>query len=308
MRYDDAVASLFQAPLEQFVAERKRLANELKAAGDKQAAARFAKLTRPPISAWVVDQLWWHARPAFEALFETAQRLRDGQLDATAAHRDAIARLRAEAAKILTGADHGATEATLRRATQTLAALAAAGGWDPDLPGALSADRDPPGFAAIGIGNAAASPALPATHQGATPAPPRADAGGDHHATRGHAAPSHAAKPHDGGRRSPEPGEPPDELRQRRDAAEAARRREVEAQAARAEAAAELRRVEAERAKAAAERHRIEAALRTARGDVVQREREVARLERELAQAHHMVTQAKAVVEGLEDRLAQLEG
>src|SRR5512139_459250 len=107
MHYDDAVASLFQVPLDQFVAERKRLAAALKAAGDKTGAARLAKLARPPISAWVVDQLWWRAREAFEALFETAQRLRDGKLDAMAAHRDAIARLRAQAAKLLTDAEHG---------------------------------------------------------------------------------------------------------------------------------------------------------------------------------------------------------
>ena len=153
MRYDDAVASLYQVPIDQFVAERKRLAGELKAAGDKDGAARLAKLARPPISAWVVDQLWWQARDAFDALFETAQRLRDGKLDAMAAHRDAIAKLRAQASKILTGAEHTVTEATLRRVTQTLSALAASGGWEPDSPGALSADREPPGFEAIGVSN-----------------------------------------------------------------------------------------------------------------------------------------------------------
>src|SRR6185436_6017984 len=131
MRYDDAVASLFQGPLDVFVAERKRLAGELKAAGDKDGAAKLAKLARPPISAWVVDQLWWQARDAFDALFETAQRLRDGKLEAMAAHREAIAKLRAEAAKILTAAEHGATESTLRKVTQTLAALAASGSWEP---------------------------------------------------------------------------------------------------------------------------------------------------------------------------------
>lgn len=154
MPYDDAVQSLYQAPVDQFVSERKRLAGELKAAGDKEAAARFAKLARPPISAWVVNQLWWQVRPAFAELFETAQRLRDGKLDAMAAHREAIAKLRAQAIKILTAAEHGATEGTLRKVTQTLAALAATGGWAPDAPGALAVDRDPPGFEAIGIGTA----------------------------------------------------------------------------------------------------------------------------------------------------------
>jgi hypothetical protein len=282
MRYDDAVASLFQAPVDRFIAERKRLAGELKAAGDKAGAARLAKLTRPPISAWVVDQLWWHARAAFDALFETAHRLRGGKLDAMAAHREAIAKLRAQAVKILTGAEHDATEATLRRVTQTLSALAAAGSWDPDPPGALSADRDPPGFEAIGI----SSDVEPHDHAKAHAAPHVHDA-------KAHAAPHvHDAKAHDHAQAH---------------AAELKRQQEHEAAAARAEAAAALRRAEAERAKAAAERHRIEAALRTAHGDVAQREREVVQLERELAVARQAITQARAVVEGLEARLAQLE-
>src|SRR5690349_11903296 len=84
-------------------------------------------------------------------MFESAERLRAGQLDATAAHRDAIAALRARTAEIAEDAGHPANEATLRRVTTTLAALAAAGGFDPDPPGALTADRDPPGFAGVGI-------------------------------------------------------------------------------------------------------------------------------------------------------------
>jgi hypothetical protein len=297
MRYDDAVAALFQGPLDQFVTERKRLAGELKVAGDKPGAAKLAKLARPPISAWVVDQLWWHHRAAFDALLETAQRLRDGKLDAMAAHRDAIARLRAHAVKILGDAAHGATEATLRRVTQTLSALAATGGWEPDLPGALSADRDPPGFEAVGVSNVIAFPA-PA-HA------PKHDAASAHATPHARAEPkAQDAKP---AHAEPAAHHADDLARKRRDAAEAARRAEHEAAAARAEAAAELRRAEARRAKAAAERHRLEAALRTARGDVTSREREVARLDRELASARHLVTQAKAVVEGLEERLAQVD-
>jgi len=275
MRYEDAVESLFQAPLEQFVAERKRLAGELKAAGDKDGAARLAKLARPPISAWVVDQLWWRARRAFDALFETAERMRRGDLAATTAHREAIANLRAQAVQILSDAQHGATETTLRRVTQTLSALAATGGWDPDAPGALSADRDPPGFEAVGISNVLQFPVQPRTE----PAPE----------TRG-ARDAEAAPARDS-----------------RDGDELKRRRDLEAAAARAEAAAAQRRIEAERARAAAERHRIAAALRTAQGDVAQRQREVVKLERDLAHARDQVAQAQAVVMDLEERLAQLD-
>ena len=289
MRYDDAVASLFQVPIDQFVIERKQLAGELKAAGDKDGAARLAKLPRPPTSAWAVNQLWWHARTAFGVLFETARRLRDGKLEAAAAHREALARLRVQAMNILTDAGHGATEATLRRVTLTLSALAAAGGWDPDPPGALSADRDPPGFEALGAGNLIALPVTPAAA----------------------IEPNPVAKSHEADE-APEPVEAhgaeydDDAARELRLAAEA-RARELAAAAARAEAAAALRRAEAERAKVAAERHRLEAALRTAQGDVAQREREVARLERDLAAARGMVEQARAVAQGLEARLAQLD-
>jgi hypothetical protein len=320
MRYDDAVASLFQAPLDQFVAERKQLAGELKAAGDKAGAAKLAKLARPPISAWVVNQLWWHARDAFDALFETAQRLRDGKLEATAAHREAIAKLRARAAAILSDAEHGAIDATLRRVTQTLSALAATGGWDPDVPGALSADRDPPGFEAIGISNVIALPITPALK----PVTPAAGDGDDTTADTTHDDDAGASDDDDNDNdnddddddaardatdlaRQRRAAADAEAAHQRREAAEHQRRRELEAAAARADGAAALRRAEAERAKAAAERHRIEAALRTAQGDVAQRERDVARLERDLAAARSMVEQARAVVHGLEERLAQLD-
>ena len=165
--YDEAVAALYQAPHADFVGERKRLAGELKAAGDKAGATKLGKLVRPPISAWTVNQLWWHARAAFEALFESAEKLRGGDLGATGEHRDAIAKLRARAQQILAEAGHAATESTLRRVTTTLAALAATGGFDPDPEGALSADRDPPGFEAVGI----SAPAMVERHAKPAPTP-----------------------------------------------------------------------------------------------------------------------------------------
>ncbi len=166
--FDAAVETLHRAPLQQFIEERKRLAAELKAAGDRDGAARLARLARPPISAWAVNQLYWQARAELDAMFDSAARLRNGDLDATAAHRDAIAALRARAGELLTEAGHATNESTLRRVTATLSALAAAGGFDPDPPGALSADRDPPGFAGVGVADMAAAPprprAAPAAH------------------------------------------------------------------------------------------------------------------------------------------------
>lgn len=278
--YDAAVAQLYQAPHASFVEERKRLAAELKASGDKAGAAQLAKLGRPPISAWVVNQLWWHARDAFDALFASAARLRDGDLTANAAHRDALAKLRMRATAMLSDAGHATTEATLRRVTQTLSALAATGSFDPDPPGALSADRDPPGFEAIGILPSAPEPA---------PAP--------------------TAKPSALGalaERKKQQAVEAAAQRRAADGAEDAKRKAAEEAAARAEIEATRRRLEEAKAKRIAERHRLEAALRTAQGDVATREREATRLRTQLVDAEHAIAAAKEIVADLQARLDAL--
>jgi DNA repair exonuclease SbcCD ATPase subunit len=159
--YEDAVATLYQAPLAGFVAERKRLVGELRAAGDKAGALQLAKLTRPSAAAWVVNQLWWTAQGDFDALFAAARRLREGDLSRTEAYRDAIATLRARATTLLAEANQAASEATLRRVAATLSALAAAGSFAPDAPGRLTEHRDAPGFEGAGILQGPARPLAP---------------------------------------------------------------------------------------------------------------------------------------------------
>ncbi len=276
--YDDAVAELYQAPHGAFVVERKRLAAVLKASGDKAGATRFAKLGRPTTSAWTVNQLWWHARDAFDALLASAATLRTGDLRATAAHREAIAKLRARATTILTDAGHGATEGTLRKVTQTIAALAATGTWDPDPPGALAADRDPPGFEAVGIAN---------------PPEPEDDDTGD-----GEPAPTRAAKPANDNDDAKPTHDELSELRKRKAAAEAA---------AREEAAAERKRVEAERARTKAEKHRLEAALRTVKGELATQTRDVETLRKQLADAENTLAQTTALTDDLQAKLDELD-
>lgn len=288
--YDDAVRELYRTPHAEFVAERKRIAGELKAGGDKEGAGRLAKLPRPPISAWAVNQLWWQARDAFEAMLASAERLRDGELAATAAHRESIAKLRARAAAILAEAGNAAAESTLRRVTTTLSAIAASGGFAPDPPGALGDDRDPPGFDAMGFVAVAPAPAAPAPAAPAPAAP----------------APTPAARP--ALRLVPAPAV--DEAAQR----EAARRAEEAAQrAAQAEqrrseleAAAEQRRVAQEAARKHAERQRIEAALRTASGEIEYRQRELVRLREAVGDAETKLAHARAIAADLEARLAEL--
>jgi flagellar biosynthesis GTPase FlhF len=292
--YDDAAAELFQAPHAGFVNERKRLAAELKAAGDKAGATRLGKINRPPVSAWAVNQLWWKHGDDFALIFESAARVRDGDLGATAAHRETIAKLRGRAAAILAEDGHAATEGTLRRVTQTLQALAAIGGFDPDQPGMLAEDRDPPGFEALGIGPGPApvsAPPLPrASPPKAVAAKPAAadddaddgDGDADVAAARAEAAAKAAAE-----------------------AAEK-RKRDAEEARAKAEAAAEKRRAEEAEARKVAERNRIEAAIRTGKGEVEARVREQESLRKQLASAESRVAAARAVVADLEARLAEL--
>jgi hypothetical protein len=146
MKFEDARQALYQAPLAEFVKERKRLADELRAAGEAKVGAKLRTLPRPSVSAWVTNQLYWHARDAFDAMLAAAKTLRKGDLSATAAHRDAIATLRQRAAAMLTDAGHSATSATLHKVTTNLAAISAKGDFFPDEPGEMTADRDPPGF------------------------------------------------------------------------------------------------------------------------------------------------------------------
>ncbi|MDB4956575.1 MAG: hypothetical protein JWO36_4144 [Myxococcales bacterium] len=285
MRYADAVAELYQTPHPSFVPERKRLAGELKAAGDREGAAKLAKLPRPPISAWVVNQLYWHARDAFEALMKTADKLRGGDLGATGKHREAMAALRERAAAMLGDAGHAATESTLRRVTQTLSALAANGGFEPDLPGTLAEDRDPPGFEAIGISSGKPKP-VPEKHE--PPAKHTRKSSETHGAHDGHA------------KKSSETYGAHDELKAAREAAAAkAKQREHEQAAKRAQELAEKKREEQVRVQKAAERHRIEAALRTAEGEVASRERQVAALKKQLRDAEHAVDTAKKIAKDL---------
>jgi hypothetical protein len=278
-KYDDAVAALYRAPHGDFVAERKRLAKELTAAGDKSGAASLAKLPRPSISAWATNQLFARDPEAVERLFASAQRLREGDLEAGAEHRKLTAKLVARAAEILEAAAHGTSEATLRRVSANLAALAAAGGFDPDPPGALGHDRDPPGFDALAFGASEPASAAP---KPASAAPKPATARTTE--TRGRAA-EH------------------DEAQRERD--EAARAR-AEAARAKAEAEAERRRGAEERARAQAERRRLESALRAVKADVERHTHERERLKTELTKTENELELSLASERELEARLAKL--
>jgi hypothetical protein len=264
--YTAAVETLYRGPLDAFIAERKRLAGELKAAGDKEGAARLSKLGRPSISAWAVNQLFWHEREAFEELFASAQRLKRGEREAGAAHREALVALRALAAARLVGAGHAAAESTMRRVTMTLSALAAAGSFEPDPPGALVADRDPPGFETIGFASEAPEEE---PHAGATATKRGADDAETKHREQS--------------------------AREQRRAAQESQRLEQE-----------RRRLEEERARKKAEREKIAIELSAAQGDVANLHRDAERLRQALRGVETKLEKAQDRVEKLKEALAAL--
>jgi hypothetical protein len=273
--YDQAAELLYQGPHESFVAKRQELAAELKRAGDKLSAARLAKLPRPSLSAWAVNQLWWHARSAFDDLFETAEQVRAGKAPASGAHRQAVSKLTARAKQMLEAHEHGSNEATLRRITMTLSALAAAGSWEPELPGMLAKDLDPPGFEAFGISTDGPSKALPGSSPKLkAPAAP--------------AAQGKASKRADV------------ELKARAEA-EAKRARELEREAA----AAEKKHLAEQRIKRAAQKLELESALRAAKTALTAQEHERARVEKALEAAGREVDRARAKVEQAEAALIE---
>lgn len=174
-----AIDALFQGPLGEFVGERNRLARELKAR-DRDAAERVRTLAKPSLSAWAVNQAFWNARPAFDAMLDAGEAMRalqqramhgeatPGMAEASARLHEAMAPVARAAQEALERDGHSAAPLLMRRVATTLKALAAHGRSDTAPPaGRLSADVDAPGFDLL----AALAPA-----QGLVRRTPRAEA------------------------------------------------------------------------------------------------------------------------------------
>jgi hypothetical protein len=120
-------ADLYGLPLEEFTKARDALAKEARQAGDKEAADEIKALRKPPVSAWVVNQLARRHPQELKALVKAGEGLRKAQRaavggggpdalrDATRAHRDRLEELTSIARHEL-----GAESATLQRVVQNL--------------------------------------------------------------------------------------------------------------------------------------------------------------------------------------------
>ncbi len=155
------IDDLFKLPLAEFTAARNALASSLKEAGRADEAAAVKALSKPPLSAWAVNQLYWHHRKPFDQMMAAGERLRKAQTSQLAgkaaelrgpmeAHREAVAELAKRAAALLREGGHPPTPDLTRRITTTLEALATYGDQEgAPKAGRLTADVDPPGFEAL---------------------------------------------------------------------------------------------------------------------------------------------------------------
>jgi hypothetical protein len=113
---DEATDHLYSVDLDAFVPERTRLARELRDAGDRSAAEQVAKLKKPTVAAWALNQLARKRRRDVDLLLDAGHRLRQAQEGvvsgadreafekAQKTQRDALRRLTQQASQLLGGA------------------------------------------------------------------------------------------------------------------------------------------------------------------------------------------------------------
>jgi hypothetical protein len=74
-----ALASLYQAPLADFIPRRTALVAQLKRSGHKDVAASIAAAAKPSRAAYLVNQVFWRARATYDAVLEAGTAARAAQ-------------------------------------------------------------------------------------------------------------------------------------------------------------------------------------------------------------------------------------
>ncbi len=159
----DEVDRLYKLPLEEFTAARNELAKRLGDASVKQ-------LKKPTVPAWTVNQLAHTREVDIRRLLRAGEQLEQAQKKAVEggdqkafgrardAERDALRRLRSQAADLLEAGGHPANDSTLERVASTLRAGSATEEGRALLrEGRLSEELEPQGFGAL----AGVKPAAP---------------------------------------------------------------------------------------------------------------------------------------------------
>jgi hypothetical protein len=151
-----AIDTLYRLPLDEFTSRRNELAKDLKKAGDETGAGSVAKLRKPSLPAWAVNQLAHHERKRLKELFSASDALRDAHAaggdalrDATKARNALITRLVDRATGILEEAGHSPSRTHLDKITATLQASADEEYRDELASGRLVNDLQPTGFGGL---------------------------------------------------------------------------------------------------------------------------------------------------------------
>src|SRR5262245_9942340 len=155
------IDALFKVPLAEFTGARNTLAARLKQSGRGNDATLVKALSKPSVSAWTVNQLYWNHREAFERLIAAGQRVQKIQMSGISGkvadmrasmdqRHEALLELTDLASSLLHEAGHNPTQDMLRRVTTTLEALSSSISLsDGPTPGRLTQDVDPPGFESL---------------------------------------------------------------------------------------------------------------------------------------------------------------
>jgi hypothetical protein len=143
----DDIDELYRVPLTEFTAARNALAKRLGPGG-----ADVKTLSKPPVAAWAINQVYWRRRDVYDAMIEAAREARAAHQAtlagkkadvraASKAHEQAMDAVLKAALEILKSDGQPATEATRQAIATTLRALPS-----PDSPGRLSRTLQPGGL------------------------------------------------------------------------------------------------------------------------------------------------------------------
>lgn len=162
---DSALDQLYALPLQEFVPARNELAKARRKAGDRINADRIRSLSKPTLSAWLVNQLVRSHPNLVGTLVAALDRVRiaqvgafDGRADLPSLaeskrdERDAMAELQAAAPRVLAKRGQAASVALVQRALRSLRAAAA----DPEtreilLAGRMTTDHPEAGFDGLAV-------------------------------------------------------------------------------------------------------------------------------------------------------------
>jgi hypothetical protein len=150
---DAKIDDLYRQPLDDFITSRNALAKTLSGADAKRVRA----LAKPTVVPWAVNQVYWHARPTYDKVIKSGERLRTAQIaslegrrgvdlrEAGDAHRRAVADAVKEAERLAAAAGASPAADALMRTFETLSLASGSA----EAPGRLTKALQPAGFEAL---------------------------------------------------------------------------------------------------------------------------------------------------------------